>query len=387
MATHAQNIANLRNAVYGEQVRGSMIELFDEDYDLCKNGVLIGTVISSASDPITGYPDGTLYINNSTWHLFKLEATAWSDKGSIEGPQGASVTGVVDNGDGTFYLTFSDGSHSGNIATIQGNTGPQGPQGPTGATGPAGRSVTSMTMSGTGRQHTIIATYSDGVQQTVGVVQDGADGTGTGDMSKATYDVNDVGYVDKAAALTDGTNVMPYSTVAGKADAATTLAGYGITDAYTSQEVDDGFVALPTGSAGQVPTSDGSNGVTWKENNVSNLTDTTITNVETNQALRYNGTKWVNMNTAEMWSYGPNSPTSMSKVQNNNGVKTVSFDNLPNARNIADDRALIPCYPDEVMKFSNITKTSDPNHSGKFVVTYTLSSNAVANTICGLIMI
>ena len=113
MATHAQNIANLRNAVYGEQVRGSMIELFEEDYNLVKDGVGVGTAISSASDPITGFSDGAVYINNVSWHLFKLEGTAWSDKGVIQGVQGESVTGAVDNGDGTFYLTLSDGSRTG----------------------------------------------------------------------------------------------------------------------------------------------------------------------------------------------------------------------------------------------------------------------------------
>ena len=266
MATHAQNIENLRTAIYGEQVRGSMIELFEEDYSLVKDGVGVGTVISSASDPTTGFNDGAVYINSDTWHLFKLEGTAWSDKGTIKGTQGESVVGVHDNGDGTFYLVLSDGTHTADIATIQGPQGPQGPQGATGATGAQGRSVTSMTMSGTGKQHTIIATYSDGIQQTVGIVQDGADGSGTGDMSKSTYDVNDRGYVDKAAALTDGTNVMSYSVVDNKADKATSLAGYGIADAYTMTQSDGKYMQLPASSvtAGKVPISDGSSGVTWQ---------------------------------------------------------------------------------------------------------------------------
>lgn len=266
MATHAQNIENLRTAVYGEQVRGSMIELFEEDYGLVKDGVMIGTDISSASDPITGYHDGCVYINNSTWEVFKLEGTAWSDKGSIIGPQGTSVTGSVDNGDGTFYLTFSNGTRSADIATIQGLTGPQGPQGATGPTGPAGRSVTSISMSGTGKQHPIIATYSDGMTQTVGVVQDGADGSGTGDMSKATYDVNDHGYVDLAAALTDGTYTLPFSAVDNKADKATTLSGYGITDAYTTTSVNALFIKKPEPSvtAGKVLVADGSSDASWE---------------------------------------------------------------------------------------------------------------------------
>lgn len=266
MATHAQNIANLRNATYGEQVRGSMIELFEEDYNLVKDGVGVGTVISSASDPTTGFSDGAVYINSNTWQLFKLEGTAWSLKGTIQGTQGESVTGAVDNGDGTFYLTLSDGSRTGDIATIQGLQGPQGPQGPTGSAGPQGRSVTSIQMTGTGKQHPIIATYSDSTTETVGIVQDGADGSGTGDMSKSTYDPNDHGYVDKAAGVTDGTNVLTYANINGKANAATTLSGYGITDAYTKTETDNKFMQLPAAAVtnGKVATANGSGGFTWE---------------------------------------------------------------------------------------------------------------------------
>lgn len=266
MATHAQNIANLRNATYGEQVRGSMIELFEEDYNLVKDGVGVGTVISSASDPTTGFSDGAVYINSNTWQLFKLEGTAWSLKGTIQGTQGESVTGAVDNGDGTFYLTLSDGSRTGDIATIQGLQGPQGPQGPTGSAGPQGRSVTSIQMTGMGKQHPIIATYSDSTTETVGIVQDGADGSGTGDMSKSTYDPSDHGYVDKAAGVTDGTNVLTYANINGKANAATTLAGYGITDAYSKTETDGKFMQLPASTvvAGKVATANGSSGFTWE---------------------------------------------------------------------------------------------------------------------------
>lgn len=301
MATHAQNIQNLRNAIYGEQVRGSMIELFEEDYNLVKDGVGVGTAISSTSDPTTGFSDGAVYINSSTWQLFKLEGTAWSLKGTIQGAQGESVTGAVDNGDGTFYLTLSDGSRTGDIATIQGIQGPQGPQGNTGAAGPAGRSVTSMTMSGTGKQHTIIATYSDATTETVGIVNDGADGSGTGDMSKATYDPNDRGYVDKAAGVTDGTNVLTYANLNGKANAATTLAGYGITDAYSKTETDGKFMQLPAAAVtnGKVATANGSGGFTWETpasgvTTYAALTDTDVAGAATGSYPKYNGTtsKW-----------------------------------------------------------------------------------------------
>ena len=325
MATHAQNIANLRNATYGEQVRGSMIELFEEDYNLVKDGVGVGTVISSVSDPTTGFSDGAVYINSNTWQLFKLEGSAWSLKGVIQGTQGESVTGAVDNGDGTFYLTLSDGTRTADIATIQGIQGPQGPQGATGSAGPAGRSVTSMTMSGTGKQHTIIATYSDATTETVGIINDGADGSGTGDMSKSTYDPSDHGYVDKAAGVTDGTNVLSYANLNGKANAATTLSGYGITDAYTKTENDNKFMALPASSvtSGKVATSDGSGGFTWSTpasgvTTYAALTDTDVTGAGANSYMKYDNanSKWVVDNDLK------------NKVQNLNSSGQIAYTNV-----------------------------------------------------------
>ena len=85
-----------------------------------------------------------------------------------------------------------------------GDTGPIGPAGPTGETGgigpqgPAGVSPT-VEISKTGKVTTI--TITDATGPHTATINDGADGSGTGDMVRATYDANENGIVDDAEKL------------------------------------------------------------------------------------------------------------------------------------------------------------------------------------------
>lgn len=277
MASHSTNIENLRSATYGEQVRGSMIELFEEDYALVQKGFCVGTDITGPDSSTEGYYDGNIYLNTDTKDLWRTDGESWTKEGNLKsisniaiipsaldggnnvvsitfsdntttsfnvkngskGSTGVSISGAVDNGDGTFYLTKSDGTHTDDIATIKGDKGDKGDKGNTGATGAAGRGVTSITSADAGKNHVLSANYTDGTSSVITTVRDGSDGSGTGDMSKETYDTNENGIVDWAEGLKDSLgNSMTFSQVANKADASTTLAGYGITDAYTEDEVD-----------------------------------------------------------------------------------------------------------------------------------------------------
>lgn len=357
MATHSQNIDNLRNAVYGEQVRTSMIQLFEEDYALVKGGIGIGTDVSSASSPLGDYVDGNVYINSTTLDVFKCNGTAWVKVGNLKGI--ADITTVpssVDDGLNQITLTLTDGtvktfnvkngskgstgdtgngissittaestadagnnsvtiamtdgtSKSFNVkngskgstgdaagfgtptASIDRNTGTpsvtvtaSGPdtakvfnfdfkniKGETGDKGDTGRSLTSITSIDSGKNHTLTATYSDGISNVITTLKDGNDGTGVGDMVKATYDTNDNGIVDKSEALFDSATgtTIPATTVLSKADKSTTLAGYGISDAYTKTQVNsklDDKVNEPSteGTAGQALVTNGSGGRSWQ---------------------------------------------------------------------------------------------------------------------------
>lgn len=292
MATHAQNISNLENAVFGEQVRRSMVELFEEDYSLVKKAIGFGTDINSPTSSTVGYYDGNLYINSDTMDIWEMDGYGWHIVGNVKsikditvvesqlddgfnvititltngttktvnikngskGSTGIGVADVVDNGDGTFRLKLEDGTITpSTIATIQGEQGIQGIQG---IQGVAGKGVTSITSIDAGKNHTLVANFTDGTSNNITTLRDGSDGTGSGDMTKATYDVNDNGIVDYAEALKDNLgNVLTYADVANKATKATTLAGYGITDA----------VQAPTseGTAGQALITDGAGGRSW----------------------------------------------------------------------------------------------------------------------------
>lgn len=79
-----------------------------------------------------------------------------------------------------------------------GATGPAGPTGAPGSPGEDGVSPT-VTVSKTGKVATVTITDKDG--EHTFTVNDGADGSGSGDMMKATYDSNGNGIVDNAEKL------------------------------------------------------------------------------------------------------------------------------------------------------------------------------------------
>ena len=158
------------NAIYGEQVRGSLVELFEEDYNLVKRGISVGTEVESSASSVEGYYDGNVYINSDTLDIFKCDGVVWYKVGNLKGIKsieivqsvedgeasvitfettdgltrgfqvfngktgekgdtGVSINNAVDNGDGTFYLTKSDGTRTDSIQTIQGLPGEPGKDG------------------------------------------------------------------------------------------------------------------------------------------------------------------------------------------------------------------------------------------------------------------
>lgn len=202
MANIQQYLNNILNAIYGEDVRGSIHDAIDIINKVGEKVLTIGTAVTAPNSPTSGYYDGSLYLNSSTWILWKCTGSAWAEQGSIKGAVGQ--TGP------------------------QGQKGDKGDKGDTGQTGPQGQKgdignifgigtivnseYTSVTIDGvTYRENDLyINTQSWHVWQCTGSAWvdlgsiKGRDGTGSGDMAKAVYDPDEDGVIDLVALPFDG---------------------------------------------------------------------------------------------------------------------------------------------------------------------------------------
>lgn len=112
MADISQYLQDILDAVYGEQVRGSIhdaIEIINEVSEVC---ISAGTAVSSVASSSTGFFENSLYINTNTYDLWKcIGLNAWSRIGNLQGNGIASLvkTSTAGNVD-TYTITFDDGT-------------------------------------------------------------------------------------------------------------------------------------------------------------------------------------------------------------------------------------------------------------------------------------
>ena len=179
----------------------------------------------------------------------------------------------------------------------KGDVGPQGEQGIQGIQGIPGRDVTNITMTGSGKTHIVTVTYSDGTSETVGTIYDGADGQGSGNMSTETYDKEGHGYVDAAAAITDGEHTLTYNDVVG--------------GLHSSFDIED-------------------------------LEDVEITDPQVDEIIKYDGEKWVNgpggsmaHGDMEKRNYDPNDHGTYVEAAANvtDGTHNLSYSDINNGLN------------------------------------------------------
>lgn len=228
----------------GEEVRGSIHNAIDKINKVSEVTLSVGIAITSESSPTTGFYEGSVYLNSSTYELWVCNGYYWESAGTIKGIKGdrgnngLSILGLEENTDDkTFRATLSDGSATNWIPLLAGEKGEKGDKGNAGT---AGLSVIMFRDQPTGAIHNYSAIMSDGSEIPVGSIKDGV--MQGGGMTKDVYakeDPNDEGYVDKALSLVDKQgNVVTTETIRLKANHATSLQGYEIADAYTKDEVD-----------------------------------------------------------------------------------------------------------------------------------------------------
>ena len=143
------------------------------------------------------------YINDLKQRVLDGEFNGQDGEPGPQGPQGETGPQGPKGDKGDTGETGQQGE--------QGIQGPQGIQGIQGEQGPAGQDGTdgedgispTVTMTKQGKVTTLTITDKDGEHTTE--IRDGNDGSGTGDMLKATYDTNDNGVVDNAEKVNNHT--------------------------------------------------------------------------------------------------------------------------------------------------------------------------------------
>lgn len=107
----------IMDAVYGEQVRGSIHDAIALINDVSEAVLTIGTAVTSPTSSSTGFFEDSLYVNSITWDLWKCTGTdTWSLEGNIKGETGNGIVSVVKTSTSdlvdTYTILFTDGTHT-----------------------------------------------------------------------------------------------------------------------------------------------------------------------------------------------------------------------------------------------------------------------------------
>lgn len=121
MADISKYLSDILNAVYGEQVRGSIYNAIDIINKSGERVFSTGTAVNSQNSSIIGYFDGSLYLNTNSWDLWKCDGTRWVKQGNLKGANISSITkkstsGLVD----TYNVNLEGGSVAGSFTVTNG---------------------------------------------------------------------------------------------------------------------------------------------------------------------------------------------------------------------------------------------------------------------------
>ena len=89
MADISQYLQDILDAVYGEQVRGSIHDAIEIINDVSEVVLTLGTAVDSPSSSSTGFFTNSLYLNTNTYVLWKCVGTdSWASQGVLKGAPG-----------------------------------------------------------------------------------------------------------------------------------------------------------------------------------------------------------------------------------------------------------------------------------------------------------
>lgn len=111
MADISTYLQAILDAVYGEQVRGSIHDAIEIINTAMEVSISAGTAVSSASSSSSGFFDDSLYINTNTYDLWKCVGTnTWDKLGNLRGIGITSIAKTSTSGNvDTYTITFDDG--------------------------------------------------------------------------------------------------------------------------------------------------------------------------------------------------------------------------------------------------------------------------------------
>jgi hypothetical protein len=106
MADISQYLQDILDAVYGEQVRGSIHDAISIINDVSEVVLTLGTAVDSASSSSTGFFTNSLYLNTNSYVLWKCVGTdSWASQGVLKGDPGAAGA----DGNSWYYGTAVSG--------------------------------------------------------------------------------------------------------------------------------------------------------------------------------------------------------------------------------------------------------------------------------------
>ena len=166
--------------------------------------------------------------------LFEITGPAGADGADGQNPTISigTVTRAETTSEASATLTGTYPAYVLNLVLPKGDTGATGATGPTGPKGDDGVSPT-ISVSKSGKITTITIVDAEGTH--TATINDGADGSGTGDMLAATYDADGDGIVDDAEKL--GGQLPGYYAKASDVPSVPAWALSGTKPSYTAQEV------------------------------------------------------------------------------------------------------------------------------------------------------